>query len=46
MRIANYEGRLAVVTGDPPDGHTDWEVELVAVIGRRAHRVPRSAALA
>ncbi|MET9256191.1 fumarylacetoacetate hydrolase family protein [Streptomyces sp. NPDC003717] len=23
----------------PPDGHTDWEVELVAVIGRRAERV-------
>jgi 2-keto-4-pentenoate hydratase/2-oxohepta-3-ene-1,7-dioic acid hydratase in catechol pathway len=23
----------------PPGGHTDWEVELVAVIGRRAHRV-------
>ncbi|MFC4945142.1 fumarylacetoacetate hydrolase family protein [Pseudonocardia sp. GCM10023141] len=30
-------------TGDvalPPGGHTDWEVELVAVIGRRAHHVP------
>jgi 2,4-diketo-3-deoxy-L-fuconate hydrolase len=23
----------------PPGGHTDWEVELVAVIGRRAERV-------
>ncbi|MFJ6730129.1 fumarylacetoacetate hydrolase family protein [Streptomyces sp. NPDC091281] len=23
----------------PPDGRTDWEVELVAVIGRRAHHV-------
>lgn len=23
----------------PDGGHTDWEVELVAVIGRRAHRV-------
>ncbi|MFD7899933.1 fumarylacetoacetate hydrolase family protein [Streptomyces sp. NPDC059568] len=23
----------------PPDGHTDWEVELVAVIGDRAHHV-------
>jgi 2,4-didehydro-3-deoxy-L-rhamnonate hydrolase len=23
----------------PPGGHTDWEVELVAVIGRRAHAV-------
>jgi 2,4-diketo-3-deoxy-L-fuconate hydrolase len=23
----------------PEGGHTDWEVELVAVIGRRAHRV-------
>ena len=29
----------------PPDGHTDWEVELVAVIGRRAHRVPAERAL-
>ena len=29
----------------PPDGHTDWEVELVAVIGRRAHRVPVENAL-
>ncbi|MFF3577880.1 fumarylacetoacetate hydrolase family protein [Streptomyces mirabilis] len=24
----------------PADGHTDWEVELVVVIGRRADRVP------
>jgi 2,4-diketo-3-deoxy-L-fuconate hydrolase len=24
----------------PPGGHVDWEVELVAVIGRRAYRVP------
>ncbi len=23
----------------PPDGNTDWEVELVAVMGRRAHQV-------
>ncbi|UMP03427.1 fumarylacetoacetate hydrolase family protein [Amycolatopsis sp. EV170708-02-1] len=23
----------------PPHGHTDWEVELVAIIGRRAHHV-------
>jgi 2,4-didehydro-3-deoxy-L-rhamnonate hydrolase len=23
----------------PPGGHTDWEVELVAVIGREAHRI-------
>ncbi len=23
----------------PPDGHTDWEVELVAIIGRRAYQV-------
>jgi 2,4-diketo-3-deoxy-L-fuconate hydrolase len=23
----------------PPGGHTDWEVELVAVIGRRAHAI-------
>jgi 2-keto-4-pentenoate hydratase/2-oxohepta-3-ene-1,7-dioic acid hydratase in catechol pathway len=30
-------------TGDitlPPDGHTDWEVELVVVIGTLAYRVP------
>jgi 2,4-didehydro-3-deoxy-L-rhamnonate hydrolase len=24
----------------PQGGHVDWEVELVAVIGRRAYRVP------
>jgi 2-keto-4-pentenoate hydratase/2-oxohepta-3-ene-1,7-dioic acid hydratase in catechol pathway len=29
----------------PPGGHVDWEVELVAVIGRRAHRVPADGAL-
>jgi len=29
----------------PPGGHVDWEVELVAVIGRRAHRVPAGQAL-
>jgi 2-keto-4-pentenoate hydratase/2-oxohepta-3-ene-1,7-dioic acid hydratase in catechol pathway len=28
----------------PADGHTDWEVELVVVIGRRAERVAASAA--
>ncbi len=28
----------------PADGHTDWEVELVAVIGVTAHRVPAAAA--
>jgi 2-keto-4-pentenoate hydratase/2-oxohepta-3-ene-1,7-dioic acid hydratase in catechol pathway len=28
----------------PPGGHTDWEVELVAVIGRSAHRVAQSQA--
>lgn len=28
----------------PPGGHTDWEVELVAVIGRSAHRVTQSQA--
>jgi 2-keto-4-pentenoate hydratase/2-oxohepta-3-ene-1,7-dioic acid hydratase in catechol pathway len=28
----------------PPGGHTDWEVELVAVIGRRAERVPAAQA--
>jgi 2-keto-4-pentenoate hydratase/2-oxohepta-3-ene-1,7-dioic acid hydratase in catechol pathway len=26
----------------PPHGHTDWEVELVAVIGTRAYRAPAS----
>jgi 2-keto-4-pentenoate hydratase/2-oxohepta-3-ene-1,7-dioic acid hydratase in catechol pathway len=30
--------------GLPADGHTDWEVELVAVIGVAAHRVPAAAA--
>jgi 2,4-didehydro-3-deoxy-L-rhamnonate hydrolase len=29
----------------PPGGHVDWEVELVAVIGRRAYRVPVDRAL-
>jgi 2,4-diketo-3-deoxy-L-fuconate hydrolase len=29
----------------PPGGHTDWEVELVAVIGRRAHKVSAERAL-
>lgn len=29
----------------PPGGHVDWEVELVAVIGRHAHRVPAARAL-
>jgi 2-keto-4-pentenoate hydratase/2-oxohepta-3-ene-1,7-dioic acid hydratase in catechol pathway len=28
----------------PPGGHTDWEVELVVIIGRAAARVPASAA--
>lgn len=28
----------------PPGGHTDWEVELVVVIGRSAHRVAQSQA--
>ena len=28
----------------PEGGHVDWEVELVAVIGRYAHRVPAEAA--
>lgn len=28
----------------PPDGHTDWEVELVVVIGELAHDVPAEAA--
>jgi 2-keto-4-pentenoate hydratase/2-oxohepta-3-ene-1,7-dioic acid hydratase in catechol pathway len=28
----------------PPGGHTDWEVELVAVIGETAHNVPAAAA--
>ena len=29
----------------PPGGHTDWEIELVAVIGRRAERVAAADAL-
>jgi 2,4-didehydro-3-deoxy-L-rhamnonate hydrolase len=29
----------------PPGGHTDWEVELVAVIGRRAYQVSQDEAL-
>lgn len=28
----------------PPGGHVDWEVELVAVVGRRAERVPAAEA--
>ncbi|MFJ9888993.1 fumarylacetoacetate hydrolase family protein [Streptomyces sp. NPDC091287] len=28
----------------PPDGHTDWEIELVVVIGTRAHHVTADAA--
>ena len=28
----------------PPGGHTDWEVELVAIIGRHARDVPEDAA--
>jgi 2-keto-4-pentenoate hydratase/2-oxohepta-3-ene-1,7-dioic acid hydratase in catechol pathway len=28
----------------PPGGHTDWEVELVLIIGARAHRVAEEAA--
>jgi 2-keto-4-pentenoate hydratase/2-oxohepta-3-ene-1,7-dioic acid hydratase in catechol pathway len=28
----------------PPGGHTDWEVELVVIIGPTAHRVPAAAA--
>jgi 2-keto-4-pentenoate hydratase/2-oxohepta-3-ene-1,7-dioic acid hydratase in catechol pathway len=28
----------------PPGGHTDWEVELVVVIGRSAHRVTQNQA--
>jgi 2-keto-4-pentenoate hydratase/2-oxohepta-3-ene-1,7-dioic acid hydratase in catechol pathway len=26
----------------PPGGHTDWEIELVAVIGNRAYQVPET----
>jgi 2,4-diketo-3-deoxy-L-fuconate hydrolase len=29
----------------PPDGHVDWEVELVAIIGRRAYRASADRAL-
>lgn len=28
----------------PPGGHTDWEVELVVVIGKGGHGIPRDAA--
>ncbi len=29
----------------PPDGHTDWEVELVVIMGRRAYQVEAADAL-
>jgi 2-keto-4-pentenoate hydratase/2-oxohepta-3-ene-1,7-dioic acid hydratase in catechol pathway len=28
----------------PPGGHTDWEVELVVIIGAPAHRTPAASA--
>jgi 2-keto-4-pentenoate hydratase/2-oxohepta-3-ene-1,7-dioic acid hydratase in catechol pathway len=38
--IAGPHGQITL----PPGGHTDWEVELVVIIGRRAERVHASAA--
>jgi 2-keto-4-pentenoate hydratase/2-oxohepta-3-ene-1,7-dioic acid hydratase in catechol pathway len=38
--IAGPHGQITL----PPGGHTDWEVELVVIIGRMAERVPASAA--
>jgi 2-keto-4-pentenoate hydratase/2-oxohepta-3-ene-1,7-dioic acid hydratase in catechol pathway len=31
-----------VATVELPDGHVDWEIEVVAVIGRGGYRIPRS----
>lgn len=44
--FTKFVSSIAGPTGDIalPDGDVDWEVELVAVIGRRAHRVPASRA--
>jgi len=39
--ITGPSGTIAL----PPGGHTDWEVELVAVIGRAAHRIRPEEAL-
>ena len=38
QRITGPHGDIEM----PPGGHVDWEVELVAVIGRRAHQVGRT----
>ncbi|MET8029932.1 fumarylacetoacetate hydrolase family protein [Streptomyces avermitilis] len=38
--VTSITGPVTEVTL-PPDGHTDWEVELVAVIGRRAANVSK-----
>jgi 2-keto-4-pentenoate hydratase/2-oxohepta-3-ene-1,7-dioic acid hydratase in catechol pathway len=37
--IAGPVARVAL-----PEGHVDWEIEVVAVIGRGGHRIPRSQA--
>lgn len=41
--VSALSGPDSVVTL-PPGGHTDWEVELVVVIGRTAHRVAQDRA--
>jgi 2-keto-4-pentenoate hydratase/2-oxohepta-3-ene-1,7-dioic acid hydratase in catechol pathway len=33
-----------VTTVTLPEGNVDWEIEVVAVIGRGGHRIPRAAA--
>jgi 2,4-didehydro-3-deoxy-L-rhamnonate hydrolase len=46
--FTKFPGCITGPTGDiemPPAGHVDWEVELVAVIGRRAWQVPVDRAL-
>ncbi len=46
--FTKYSSCIVGPRGDialPPGGHTDWEVELVAVIGRRAYQVPVQDAL-
>lgn len=39
--VTSISGPVTEVTL-PPGGHTDWEVELVAVVGTRAHKVAES----
>jgi len=46
--FTKFPGCITGPTGDiemPPAGHVDWEVELVAVIGRQAWQVPVDRAL-